>query len=71
MQRTPWSITMNKCRMIEKPPFGPGFSIDEAEKADSMSITFTDFKDLGEDYTVFALHDKDGKIIASKTIIGY
>jgi hypothetical protein len=36
-----------------------------------MSITFTDFKDLGEDYTVFDLHDKDGKVIATKTIIGY
>ena len=71
MQRTPWSITIHKDRMTEKPPFGPGFSVNEAEKADSMSITFTDFKDLGEDYTVFDLHDKDGKVIATKTIIGY
>lgn len=71
MEKVPWTITIDKTRMLEKPPFGPGFSIDEADKADSMSISFSDFKDPGEDYTTFTLHSSKGEVIATKTIIGY
>ena len=66
-----WSDTTDKSRMIERPPFGPGFTIDEVDMAEKMIITFTDFKDLGGDYTTFELYDKEGKLIASKTIEGY
>lgn len=66
-----WTITIDKTRMIESPPLGPGFSIDEAEQAGSMSITFSNFKESGEDYTLFTLHEKEGAVIAKKTIKGY
>jgi hypothetical protein len=66
-----WSTTTDKTRMIEKPPFGPGFSIEQVELAESMVITFTDFKDAGEDYTIFELFDKAGKSIAVTKIEGY
>lgn len=69
--KIPWTITMDKTRMLQNPPFGPGFSIDEAEQADSMSIAFSDFNESGEDYTKFTLHAADGQIIATKTIKGY
>lgn len=71
MAKIPWTITMDKTRMLEKPPFGPGFSIDEAEQAESMSISFSDFNEPGDDCTVFTLHTSEGKVVASKTIIGY
>lgn len=71
MGKIPWTITMDKTRMLENPPFGPGFSIDEAEQADSMSISFSDFNEPGEDYTTFTLHAADGRVITTKTIAGY
>ena len=71
MAKIPWTITMDKTRMLEKPPFGPGFSIDEAEQAESMSIAFSDFNEPGEDCTSFTLHADDGRVIATKTIIVY
>jgi len=66
-----WTITMDKTRMTTPPPLGPGFSIDEAEKADSMSITFSAFNDPGDDYSIFNLYTKDGELVASKKINGY
>lgn len=69
--KKPWTITMDKTRMTTSPPMGPGFSLDEAERADSMSITFSAFNDPGEDYTIFTLYSKDGEVVATKTIKGY
>jgi hypothetical protein len=69
--KRPWTITMDKTRMTEPPPLGPGFSIDEAEIADSMSITFSAFNDPGDDYTIFNLHAKDGSVVATRKINGY
>ena len=71
MAKIPWTITMDKTRMLEKPPFGPGFSIDEADQAESMSIAFSDFNEPGKDYTTFTLHAADGQVISTKTVTGY
>jgi hypothetical protein len=71
MGKIPWTITMDKTRMLEKPPLGPGFSIDEAAQADSMSISFSAFNEPGEDHTTFTLHDADGRVLATKTMAGY
>jgi hypothetical protein len=70
--KRPWTITRDKTRMTEKPPLGPGFSIEEAEMADSMSLTFSSFSAPGEDWTEFVLHNHDGsKITATRIIKGY
>lgn len=69
--KKPWTITMDKTRMTMSPPMGPGFSIDEAEQADSMSISFSAFSDPGTDYTIFTLYSKNGEPISTKTIKGY
>jgi hypothetical protein len=62
---------MDKTRMVVSPPMGPGFSIEEAEMADSMSIAFSAFDETGEDYAIFTLHKKDGEVQATKTIKVY
>jgi hypothetical protein len=69
MVKIPWTITIDKTRMLEKPPLGPGFSIDEAEQADSMSISFSDSNESGEDRATFTLHAADGSVIETKTTI--
>jgi hypothetical protein len=62
---------MDKTRMIAMPPLGPGFSVEDAEQADSMSITFSSLNDSGEDWTEFVLHDADGAKLNSIRIKGY
>jgi hypothetical protein len=65
----PWKITMNKSAMTRQPPSGPGFSKEEADKADSMSATlFTATDSSSEDYIKYVLHEKDGTVITQKTI---
>ena len=51
-----WTITMDKTKMIESPPEGPGFSIEEADQADSMCIAHSAFNDPKEDYKIGRAH---------------
>ena len=69
-QRTPWRITMNKQAMVAKSPLGPGFSQQEAENAESMSVAF--LETLGsDDYVKYTLYDSTGKILKEKTTYVY
>ena len=52
-------------------PFGPGFTKEQAEEADSMDILCSSFKDDGDDYTIFILKNKDGKTIATARVDNY
>lgn len=67
----PWRITMNKKAMTTEPPLGPAFSIEEAQAADSMSITLQKLADTSSkhEYCVtYKLHDRDGKVLNTKEI---
>lgn len=55
----------------DSPPFGPGFSTAQCQKAIKMEIWGTSFNDTGPDYTVFKLFDRGGRVIAEKRIDGY
>ena len=70
-ERRPWTITMDKTRMVLRPPLGPGFTIEEAEAAHAMSVTCSSFKDPGEDWVEFILHTEDGTEIKSVKVKGY
>jgi hypothetical protein len=52
-----------------KAPFGPGFSKETVQKADSMQIWHTSFKDADE-YTEFRLL-KGEEVVATARFNGY
>ena len=54
-----------------KPPFGPGFTTEQAAKAHSMVITGSSFEDPGEDWVEFKLLGEDGQAQASRRTAGY
>lgn len=67
--KSPWRITMNKKAMTLPTPQGPGFSEDEAQAADSMSIALFDSSNSeDQDYIKYTLYTKEGKIIKEKII---
>lgn len=70
-EKRPWSITMDKTRMVLRPPLGPGFTFEEAEQAHAMSISCSSSKDPGEDWTEFTLHTEDGSELNSIKVKGY
>ncbi len=55
---------------VDTPPFGPGFSEDEARNADAMEIWGTQFNDPGPDYVEFRLI-KDGQTWVERRVDGY
>jgi hypothetical protein len=61
----------DKTRMTALPPFGPGFSKAQADKASTMDIALSSFKDHGDDFAVYILKDSEGKVIKQLTIAGY
>jgi len=61
----------DKARMSEKPPFGPGFNQIQVDRAATMDVAVSSFKDKGDDFTVFILKDSEGKAIEQQTIYGY
>ena len=67
----PWRITMNKKAMTVEPPVGPAFSIEEAQQADSMSVTLQKLGNTSDRYeycVIYKLHDKSGNVLKTKEI---
>lgn len=62
-------ITSNKMEMMEASPFGPGFTEEEAHKADTMEIHGTGFDEAGE-YCLFVLKQGE-RTFAIRQIEGY
>jgi hypothetical protein len=62
---------VDKLRMTELPPFGPGFTKAQAEEAATMDVLCSSFKDDGDDYSMFVLKDKDGKTITTARVGNY
>ena len=54
-----------------KPPFGPGFPIELAERAIYLEIKATLFSHPESDFTLFRLIDENGRVIGEKKIEGY
>ena len=54
----------------EARPYGPGFTEEEAEKADTLKILGSDFADVGPDFCEFRLI-KDDEVIQTKQLKGY
>lgn len=61
----------DKTRMMDLPPFGPGFSTAQADEATTMDIVVSSFKDYGDDFVMYILKDSEGKAIKQLTIAGY
>jgi hypothetical protein len=61
----------DKDRMTVQPPFGPGFTIEQANEAATMDIVFSSFKDDGDDFIMYILKDSEGKAIKQLKIEGY
>lgn len=56
---------------VRQPPFGPGFSQSQIDRAAKLIVTGTCFNDPGDDWVSFELLDATGKCIAAKRIAGY
>lgn len=56
---------------LQGAPFGPGFSQDVLDRADTLEIWCTGVADPGEDFTDFRLFDADGALIAERRVEGY
>ena len=54
-----------------QPPFGPGFTANEAEGAVKMEVWSSSFSDPGEDFNEWRLFDKDGKQIQTRRRSGF
>lgn len=63
--------TEDKKKMVERPPFGPGFSQDRADQAVKMQVWGTSFSDPGPDYCKFKLLDEDDRVIDTQRVDGY
>jgi hypothetical protein len=62
---------MNKKAMTAEHPVGPAFSIEEAQQADSMSITLQKLGNSSDRYeycVIYKLHNSDGSVIKTKEI---
>jgi len=54
----------------QQPPFGPGFSSEQAEEADKLEVWGSSFNDPGPDYCAFKLL-KAGEVVAERTVGGF
>jgi hypothetical protein len=61
----------DKARMTMQPPFGPGFTQTQADRAATMTVAHSSFRDEGDDYTIFILKDSEGKAIEQTKVEGY
>ena len=59
-----------KDKAVRQPPFGGGFSKEQADQADALEIWASGFSDPGPDFCEVRLL-KGGKVFATKTIDGY
>ena len=57
-------------KAMQPPPFGGGFSKEQADQADALEVWVSGFTDPGPDFCEMRLM-KDGKAIAVKTVGGY
>jgi len=53
-----------------EPPFGGGFTIEQAEQADKMEIWGSGFNDIGDDFCDYKLF-KNNEVIENKRVTGY
>lgn len=56
--------------MTRRPPFGPGFTVQEVQRAERMEVWGSGIKDPGGDYCEFRLMEGK-KVLATRTISGY
>jgi hypothetical protein len=56
---------------MERPPFGPGFTSEEAMKASTLEVHGSSFSDPGEDFTEFRLLDAAGTVIGTRRVGGF
>lgn len=57
-------------KVVEAPPFGPGFSEEDAHHADTMEIWGTRFSDPDPDYVEYRLIH-DGHTVKTRRFAGY
>jgi hypothetical protein len=58
-------------KATERPPFGPGFTDDQVTGAETMEVHCSNVSDPGPDRMEFRLLDKDGNVLATKSLAGY
>jgi len=61
---------MRSCA-FDAPPFGPGFSQAKVAQAAVLRVFFSEFKEDGDDYTLFQLLNADGHVIDQTRVGGY
>ena len=62
---------MMTVKAANEPPFGPGFTTEQVEKAVKMELWGTGFKDAGQDACEFRLIDEKGNTVATRRLNGY
>lgn len=60
----------DKARMVEKPPFGPGFTAKQAAAAEAVEVWGSSFNDPGADFNEFRLI-VEGTVTERVRINGY
>jgi hypothetical protein len=60
-----------KKAMMSGPPFGPGFTEEQASQAHSMDIMASSFTAGGDDFVLFKLKNRLGEVIAEHKLRGY
>lgn len=61
----------DKTQMTMPPPFGPGLSKQQVEKAYSMDVAVSSFREDGDDYTLFIVKNELGETIKSVKVDNY
>ena len=60
-----------KVAAADKPPFGPGFTPDEATKTEKLQVWGSSFSDPGGDFCKFVAFDAAGQVVGTKIVGGY
>lgn len=55
---------------LAKAPFGPGFTMDQVQAADTLEVWCSGLTDAGPELTRFDLK-KAGRLVATATLYGY
>ena len=62
---------MARQKAQEKPPFGPGFTVDDAQKVGRLELWGSSFSDPGGDWCEWRAFDAEGKLLAKRRSSGY
>jgi hypothetical protein len=52
-------------------PFGPGLPDSVVRRTEKLEVVGSSFDDPGADWCEFRAYDADGKLIASRRVMGY